>query len=266
MSASNRAKRFRRILVTNDDGVWAPGLAVAEAVAADLAEEVWVVAPDSDNSGVSRKLTIQEPVRLEELAPRRFAVTDTPADCVIMGLGHVMADSPPDLVLSGVNSGANIAAETSYSGTVGAAITAHLMGWPAIALSQAYRDRKDVPWATAAAWLPRAVAQVLDGPDHFDDCFFNINVPAVAAEAVIGIELTRQGRRGVTGIDVERRTDLRENDYFWFTFRHRAGEAAPDSDVAALRRGAVSITPIGFDQTADAVLAALASAAPAAAD
>ena len=123
-----------------------------------------------------------------------------------------------------------------------------------------------MPWATAAAWLPRAVAQVLDGPDQFDDCFFNINVPAVAAEAVIGIELTRQGRRGVTGIDVERRTDLRENDYFWFTFRHGAGEVAPDSDVAALRRGAVSITPIGFDQTADAVLAALASAAPAAAD
>ena len=254
MLESSAAKRFRRILVTNDDGVRAPGLSVAEEIAAQLAEEVWVVAPDSDNSGVSRKITIQEPVRLEELGARRFAVTGTPADCVIMALGHVMADGLPDLVLSGVNSGANIAAEVSYSGTVGAAITAHLMGRPAIALSQAYRDRKDVPWATARSCLPAAVTQVLDAANHFENCFFNINAPAVPAADVSGTAITRQGHRGVTGINVEERIDRRDNGYYWFSFRHGSGEIAEGSDIAALRAGQVSITPLGFDQTVDAVI------------
>ena len=257
MPESGAAKRFHRILVTNDDGVRAPGLSVAEEIAHQLAEEVWVVAPDCDNSGVSRKITIQEPVRLEELGQRRFAVSGTPADCVIMALGHLMADGLPDLVLSGVNSGANIAAEVSYSGTVGAAITAHLMGRPAIALSQAYRDRKAVPWDTARACLPAAVAQVLDAADHFDSCFFNINAPAVAAADVGGMAITRQGHRGVTGINVEERIDRRDNGYYWFSFRHGSGDIAADSDVAALRAGRVSITPLGFDQTVDKVVGAL---------
>ena len=143
-----------RVLLTNDDGIDAPGLAVLEEVAAAIAAEVWVVAPEHDQSGTSHSVSLHHPLRMRPRGPRRFAVGGTPGDCVAMGLRHLLRETPPELVLSGVNRGGNIGMETVFSGTVGAAMTAILLGVPAIALSQTFRDRDNVPWDTARALAP----------------------------------------------------------------------------------------------------------------
>ena len=127
-----------RILVTNDDGIHAPGLGVAERIAAALSDDVWIVAPETDQSGVSHSLTLNDPLRLREVEARRFAIKGTPTDCVIMGLRHVLRDVRPDLVLSGVNRGQNVAEDVTYSGTVAGAMEGTILGVPSIALSQAY--------------------------------------------------------------------------------------------------------------------------------
>src|ERR687890_14169 len=139
-----------RVLVTNDDGIHAPGLKVAEAIAASLSDDVWVVAPETDQSGVAHSLSLNDPLRLREISPRHFAVKGTPTDCVIMAVRHVMADARPDLVLSGVNRGQNVAEDVSYSGTVAGAIEGTILGVPSIALSQAYGPggRNAVKWHT----------------------------------------------------------------------------------------------------------------------
>lgn len=145
---------FRRILLTNDDGIDAPGLATLAGVAAGLTEDLWIVAPACDRSGVSHAVSLQDPLRVHQHGPRKFAVDGTPGDCVAIAARHIMLDDPPSLVLSGINCGANLGVETVFSGTVGAAMTASLLGIPAFALSQAYRDRAAVPWSTAASLAP----------------------------------------------------------------------------------------------------------------
>lgn len=247
-------KRFSRVLVTNDDGIDAPGLVIAEEIAHTLADEVWVVAPERDCSGLSRMITIQAPLRLTERSERRFMVQGSPADCAVMGVGHVLKDTPPDLVLSGVNSGANIAGEVHYSGTFGAAFTARLLGVPAIALSQAYRSRKDVPWDTARKWLPQAVEKIISSDLWPTPYVMNVNAPAVGPDEVIGIEATRQGSAAGLTVEVEERTDRRERDYYWYSFNRKPEDISGNSDKAALKRGAVSVAPIGFDQTEHSAL------------
>src|SRR5512141_937031 len=126
-----------RILLTNDDGIEAPGLDVLEKIATDLTDDVWVVAPETDNSGASHSLTLAEPLRMRELGKRHYAVKGTPTDCVIMGVRFLLREQPPDLVLSGVNRGQNLADDVTYSGTVAGAIEGCLLGVPSIALSLA---------------------------------------------------------------------------------------------------------------------------------
>lgn len=243
---------FKRVLLTNDDGVEAKGLAVLAEVAARLAQEVWVVAPEHDQSGVSRAVSLHAPLRVYPRGARRFAVAGTPSDCVILALRHLMLDSPPDLVLSGINRGANIGDEIAYSGTVSAALTARLFGLPAYAFSQAFRDRDAVRWDTAAG-LVEAVVGRFGTPDGV----LNVNFPDVAPDEVGGIEPARQSRGTLLGVDVETRTDTRGGDYHWLAFRRQPREQAADSDVAVLRRRGVAVTPIGFDQTDEQILAKL---------
>src|SRR5688500_14383823 len=140
-----------RILCTNDDGINAPGLKVIEQIARQLSEDVWIVAPETDQSGVSHSLSLNDPLRLREISPRHFAVKGTPTDCVIMGIRHLMHENRPDLVLSGVNRGQNVAEDVSYSGTVAGAIEGTILGVSSIALSQAYgpSGRRDLKWRTA---------------------------------------------------------------------------------------------------------------------
>ncbi|HZH26764.1 MAG TPA: 5'/3'-nucleotidase SurE [Azospirillaceae bacterium] len=252
-----------RVLLTNDDGIDAPGLACLAEIAAEVADEVWVVAPAEDQSGMSHSVTLHHPLRLTRRGERRFAVHGTPSDCVVMALHHLMADAPPDLILSGVNRGANLADEVAYSGTASAAMTGLLMGTRAIALSQAFRDRTHVRWETARAHAPGLIRALW--ADWPGGVAYNLNFPDVPPDAVAGFQASRQGGGSILAIDVEHRTDRRGQDYFWLGFRRHSSEAGlprtadlgPDTDVGALRQGRVAVTPLRFDRTAHDLLAGL---------
>ena len=245
--------RLNRILLVNDDGIDAEGLKVSHDIASAFADEVWVVAPQADQSGMSHALSLQTPVRVHQYGPRRYAVVGTPSDCIVMAVRLVMKGKLPDLVISGVNRGANLADDIAYSGTVSGAMTAILCGIPAVALSQAYRRDAETPWDTARQHGIRLLDRLLAAPLPADLCL-NVNFPAVAADAVTGIRPTRQGRRSIRAIGIDPRDDLRGKPYYWLNFDRAGGQQDPDSDIAALRAKAVSVTPLRADRTNDAAL------------
>jgi 5'-nucleotidase len=251
--------RIPRAMLTNDDGIDAPGMAAMEAIAAEVADEVWVVAPEEDQSGTSASVSLHRPVRVRPRGERRFAVTGTPTDCVVVGLSHLMADAPPSLILSGVNRGANLADEVAYSGTASAAMAGLLLGVRSIALSQAFRNRDAIPWDSARLWGASVVRHLWEAGAWDADVAYNVNVPDLEPGAVRGVQATRQGRGSVVRLDTEKRTDRRGFDYFWLGFaRHASAEGlqpsphadlGPGTDVGALREGFVSVTPLRFDRT-----------------
>ncbi|OLL28469.1 5'/3'-nucleotidase SurE [Burkholderia sp. SRS-W-2-2016] len=257
MSAAE--SKLPRVLLTNDDGIDAPGLAVLEAVAAQIAHEVWVVAPEHDQSGTSHSVSLHSPLRVSRKGERRFGVSGTPGDCVVMGVRHLMRDAPPSLVLSGVNRGANLGVETMFSGTVGAAMTGLLLGLPSFALSQAFRDREQVRWDTARTLAPGVIRQLL-AIEHAAPTCLNINFPDVDAAAAGPLTLTRQGVGLVEGIDVEPLVDPRGIDYHWLRFQRGARADDPDSETSAIAAGRVAVTPLAFERTDDATFARLAAA------
>src|SRR5713226_7750389 len=167
-----------RILISNDDGIDSPGLRVLERIARDLAEDVWVVAPELEQSGASHSLTTRRPLRLKEVGWQRYSVDGTPTDCVLLAVKRLLRDHPPDLVLSGINGGSNVGEDLTYSGTVAAAMEATLLGIPAIALSQEYRDDTDILWPTSEAFAPEVIRRLLRQPWP-DSTLYNINFPAV---------------------------------------------------------------------------------------
>ena len=242
-----------RILLTNDDGIDAPGLRVLEEVAAQLGDDVWVVAPATDQSGIGHALTLSHPLRIREHGERRYSVTGTPADCVIVGVRSLLPE-PPDLVLSGINLGQNIADDVVYSGTVGGAMEAAMMGLRSMALSQAYRRDDDgpvnVPWDNSRSVLP-ALVRDLATIDLPEPTFLNVNVPATPS--VRGVRACVQGRVAHT-LGTESRRDGRGKPYHWLRFGRGEPEAQPGSDVAALSEGYVSVTPIHTDMTAHAAI------------
>ena len=243
-----------RILLTNDDGVHAPGLKVLEGIARRLSEDVVIVAPESDQSGVAHSLSLNNPLRLREIGPRRFAVQGTPSDCVIMGVRRLFADARPDLILSGVNRGQNVAEDVTYSGTIAAAMEGALIGVPSIALSQAYdgREGRDKPnWDCASTLAPDLVRRILDIGVP-DGVLINVNFPACAAAEVAGVAVTGQGQRDTELMQVEERRDGRAIPYFWLTFRRGGVLPNRGSDVEALAARKVSITPLRFDFTDEA--------------
>ncbi len=184
-----------RILLTNDDGIHAEGLAVLERIARKLSDDVWVVAPETDQSGLAHSLTLSEPLRLRQIDARHFALRGTPTDCVIMGVRHVLPGAP-DLVLSGVNSGANMADDVTYSGTVAGAMEGTLLGVRAIALSQEYEyagDRRIVPWETAEAHAPELIGRLMEA-GWPEGVLLNLNFPNCAPEEVKGVRVTAQGK------------------------------------------------------------------------
>jgi 5'-nucleotidase len=248
-----------RILLTNDDGIEAPGLKVLEAIAATLSDDVTVVAPAEEMSGAGHSLTLTRPLRLRRRGERRFAVTGTPTDAVMMGLGLVMKDDPPDLILSGVNRGANLAEDVTYSGTVSAAMEGALAGVPSIALSQVYAregmgDR--VPFDTAAAWGERVLRPLIERP-MARYTLVNVNFPAVAAEEVKGVRVCRQGIRDYGRLRIVHGTDPRGYDYYWFGLGILEDTPVPDSDLEAVASGHIAVTPLHLDLTHEPSLTAL---------
>jgi 5'-nucleotidase len=237
-----------RVLLTNDDGIDAPGLAVLEQVALLLAREVWIVAPAQDQSGTSHSISLHAPLRVARLGERRFAVMGTPGDCAVMAIRHLMRDAPPDLVLSGVNRGANLGIETVFSGTVGAAMTAMLLGCPAIALSQAFTDRTAVRWETAQRHAGGVIGQLWPAIAGRPACL-NVNFPDASPDVAGPLTLTRQGAGVVQGIEVDSRSDLRGGDYHWLHFRRGPRANPPDAESVHVGMGRITVTPLRFERT-----------------
>jgi 5'-nucleotidase len=240
-----------RILLTNDDGIHAPGLVALEKIARALTDDVWICAPEYEQSGASRALTLSDPIRVRKLDDRRFAVEGTPTDCVMMAVQQLIDGPAPDLVLSGVNRGQNIAEDVTLSGTVAGAIEGMAHGIPSIALSQAmtyWHDEIVAHWETAEHFGPGIVQRLLE-IGWAKDVVMNVNFPALPPEEVTTVEVTRQGFRDGMLRNMEKRTDLRGRDYYWMGFSAKASAPAEGTDLKAIYEGRISVTPLHIDLT-----------------
>jgi 5'-nucleotidase len=249
-----------RILLTNDDGIHAPGLAVLEEIARALSDDVWVVAPESDQSGVSHSLSLNDPLRLREIDARRFAIKGTPTDCVIMGVRHLMHGSVPDLVLTGVNRGQNAAEDVTYSGTIAGAMEGTILGIPSFALSQAYgaATRQQPHWETAARFGPDLIRRILaEGIPR--DVLVNVNFPDCPPQDVQGIAVTTQGKRDQELLRIEARHDGRGNPYYWLAFaRRERATPANGTDLSAIAAHRIAVTALKLDLTDEPFMTRLA--------
>ncbi len=244
-----------RILLTNDDGIHAPGLKLLERIAQKFSDDVFVVAPETDQSGVAHSLSLSNPLRLREITPRHFAVQGTPTDCVIMGVRKLIADRPPDLVLSGVNRGQNVAEDVTYSGTIAAAMEGTLLGVKSIALSQAYGGARGPHRARTGRRRKRWRRSVISD-DMLDagipaGVLINVNFPACEAAKVAGVAVTSQGRRDAELMRIEQRRDGRAIPYYWLMFQRAGFTPGAGTDLAALAANKVSVTPLRLDLTDD---------------
>jgi 5'-nucleotidase len=262
-----------RILLTNDDGVNAAGLKVLEKMAREFSDDVWIVAPTEEQSGAGHSLTLTVPVRLRKLGDRRFCVTGTPTDAVMMAIAWIMKDSPPDLILSGVNRGANLGEDVTYSGTVSAAMEGALAGIPSIALSQAYvrEGMGDTPgrekiasadlFATAEAWADKVLRPLIGSPMS-PGTLVNVNFPALPPGEVKGVRVVRQGIRDYGRLRIVQRTDPRGFNYYWFGLAPVVQTPGHATDLEALADGFVTVTPLHLDLTHEGSLAELADRYP----
>ena len=239
-----------RILVTNDDGIHADGLAALERVAAALSDDVWVVAPELEQSGASRALTLTQPLRARKVSEQRFAVFGTPTDCVSLAIQHLIVGAKPDLVLSGFNHGQNLAEDVTLSGTVAGAIEGMAMGVPAIALSQAvkYGSRETLSYAPAEAFAPGVIQRLLE-IGWPPGVIININFPDEPVESITEVEVTRQGFRDLRTRFAEKRTDLRGREYFWQGYELLPSVPPEGVDLRAIHDGRISVTPLHIDLT-----------------
>jgi len=240
-----------KILITNDDGIHAPGLGALHRIASEITDDIWVVAPESEQSGASHSLTLSDPLRIRTLDERRFAIRGTPTDCVLMAVKSILPE-PPDLVLSGVNRGQNIADDVTYSGTIAAAMEGTSLGIPSIALSQAYgfdeHDNRVVRWHTAEHHGPDIVRRLhaLGWPD---DVLLNVNFPDVEPDEVSGVEVTVQGKRDQSLMLIHERQDGRGEPYYWLGFERRRSNPAQGTDLKAIYEGRISVSPLHLDLT-----------------
>ena len=248
-----------RILLTNDDGIRAPGLEVLETIARQFSDDIWVCAPDEEQSGMGHALTLTRPVRLRQHDERRFSVTGTPTDAVTMGLRKVVP-APPDVILSGVNRGANLADDITYSGTVSAAIEGALAGVRSIALSQVYAKEgngENVPFDAAVEWGVKVLTPLLDTPLP-KRTLVNVNFPPLPAGEVKGIRIVRQGFHDYSRGTVVEGRDPRGFKYYWFGLEAIEHTLDHGTDLEAIDEGYVSVTPLQLDLTHHASLGALA--------
>jgi 5'-nucleotidase len=248
-----------RILLTNDDGINAPGLAVLERIAARFSDDVWICAPAEEQSGAGHSLTMTRPVRLKQHDARRFSVAGTPTDAVTMALKKLLP-APPDLILTGVNRGANLGDDVTYSGTVSAAFEGALAGIRSIALSQVYTREgmaDTVPFDVAEFWGEKAIAPLLELP-FAPRTLVNINFPPIPVAAVKGIKVVRQGFHDYARGSIVEGKDPRGYPYFWFGLHGAEETPGHQTDLEAIADGYVSVTPLQLDLTHQASLASLA--------
>ena len=255
-----------RILLVNDDGIDAPGMQVLESVARQIADEVFVVAPEKNRSGASHSLSIGMPVRVRKIDRYHYAVTGTPTECVMLALQELLTDNRPTVCLAGINRGPNLADDTAYSGTIAAARESTQLGVPAVAMSQVFvpgeknfglgEDRK-IHWETSERWAPTVLKHLLAGPWN-DSVFMNLNFPGVPPEQVRGLRITRQGRRPPGCYVLEQDVDSNGEPYYRMLLAYEDGTPDPGSDIKAIADGYISLSPLGLDLTATESLGTLA--------
>ena len=237
-----------RILVSNDDGIQAPGLKVLLKIARALSDDIWVVAPETEQSGASHSLTLTAPLRIRKLTRRRFAVAGTPTDCVMLALNQIIPGTKPDLLLSGVNRGGNLGEDVTYSGTIAEAMEGTLLGVKSIALSQCMQFGRKVKWATAEHHGLRTVRRLLQA-GWPEGVVLNVNFPDVPHDRVIGVEVARQGQRELFDLKIDDRIDARGVPYYWLGFRRQSAAPPHNTDLGAVARGSVAVTPLQLDLT-----------------
>ncbi|MDD5585358.1 MAG: 5'/3'-nucleotidase SurE [Alphaproteobacteria bacterium] len=249
--------RLPRVLLTNDDGIGAPGIQILAEAAEAFAEEVWIVAPEHEQSGASQSVSLCRPVRVWPRGERMWAVDGSPCDCVALALSHFMAELPPSLVLSGVNSGPNAGDDSNTSGTVGAALLALTLGVPAIAISQSHAARDKTPWDTTREILPKVLRILLQHGWRKETCL-SVNIPDKPASEITGLSWARQGHKNVTGYSAKRRVSPRHEDYFWLAVERKQPPSFPNSDIAILRRGEVAVAALSLDRSVNIAKPSLA--------
>ncbi len=250
-----------RILVTNDDGIHSPGLTVAENIARSLSDDVWVVAPENEQSGASHSLTLTSPLRLRQLAEKRFAVSGTPTDCVMMACLHILKDHVPDLVLSGVNWGSNLADDVTYSGTIAGAMEGCALNISSIAMSQCYDegDRHAIDWSAGEVHGPATIAALVQA-GWPGGTLINVNFPACPAASVKGVKVVPQGKYDLQSTEIHERTDARQRAYYWVGLRRRKSTPPDDTDVGAVYGDHIAVTPLHLNLTEQGVLGTLRDA------
>ncbi len=250
--------RGQRILLSNDDGINATGLERLERIARQLSDDVWIVAPETDQSGASHSLTLSQPVRARKLSEHKFAVDGTPTDSVLMAVLELVPGRKPDLVLSGVNRGGNLGEDVTYSGTIAAAMEGALLGIPSIALSQVTGPGRRAKWATAEQHAPEIIRQLVD-TRWPSNVLINVNFPDVVEDRVRGVQVSRQGRRK-PGSRLDRRVDPRDRPYYWISSARSEEPSLEGSDLAAINQDKIAITPLHLDLTHQETCASLRDA------
>jgi len=237
-----------RVLLVNDDGIDAPGLVLLEKVVRTFTDDIWVVAPDEERSGAGHSFSTTQPIRVKQRDERHFAVKGTPTDCALLAIYELIEGKRPDILISGINRGPNLAEDITYSGTASAAMEGALLGIPAIALSQCFRPPNAVPWDNAE----RHVGTVIEKLLRFDwqpGMFVNVNFPECPADEVTGIRVTTQGQRPPGAFIPEPRVDARHVPYYWVRIALPSGGHAPGNDLQAMLDKEISITPMQLDMT-----------------
>ncbi len=249
-----------RILVSNDDGIVAPGLAVLADAARSLSADVWVVAPEQEQSGAGHSLTLQRPLRIRQVADRHYAVDGTPTDCVLLAVHEILKDHKPTLILSGVNYGGNMGEDVTYSGTVAAAMEGTLLGIPSIAFSLAVVHGETPLWQTPRGLIPDLIRN-LAAHQWPTGCLMNVNIPNREPAAITGVRAAAQGMRKL-GDNLVKSVDPRGKTYYWIGPVRDEDATKPGTDLNAVTEGAVAVTPISLDLTHVAGLSALAGYLP----
>lgn len=237
-----------RILISNDDGIHAPGLEVLENIARELSDDVWIVAPEGEQSGASHSLTLTRPLRLRRYGDKRYSVSGTPTDCVMMALNHLMKDNLPTLILSGVNRGANMAEDITYSGTCSVAMEATLVNIPSIALSQRLSPDREKRWEPVEKYGLAVIKRLL-AQDWQKGTFYNVNFPPCAGDEVKGLRMVAQGHREFAGIKIHESKDPRGFPYFWLGLGRDEGKVDETTDLGVVNNQYISVTPVHLQLT-----------------
>ncbi len=245
-----------RILIVNDDGIEAHGIKQLEEIAREFTDDVWVVAPDEEKSGFSHSISMTVPIRVRKVDDRHFAIKGTPTDCALLAIYEFMGGRPPTVLLSGINRGANLAEDITYSGTAAAAMEGALLGIRSIALSQVFEIGGQVHWSTARRFAPAILARLL-ACDWEEGSFVNVNFPDAPPELVRGTRVTRQGRRLPGSFRPVRRVDERDFPYYWIKLTYKTAELDEGTDLRAIQENEVSVTPMHLDFTSKAFRHAL---------